>query len=122
MRLPVDKTGEVYQASFLKQERYQDANQDNNGIRLVDMLKRIRRCEKDADRGPNRPRFVGADQEAIPWHAEFGTLKSENIRCYTQFKRIDGVVNENRNGTHGSFLMLLVFSATGRSVPSMAKS
>jgi hypothetical protein len=54
--------------------------------------------------------------------ADFGTFKAKDFRCHGQLKRIDGVVYNGRNGMHGSFLMLSVFSATGRSISIMAKS
>src|SRR5260370_15640624 len=95
---------------------------NNDCIRLGNVLKRIGRREQDADGGPNRSWLLSTDQKAIPGHTEFGTFKAKDFRCHGQLKRIDSVVHNGRDRMHGSFLMLLVFSATGRSVSFMAKS
>jgi hypothetical protein len=85
------------------------------------VFKSIWRGEKEANRTLNRLRCIGTDQKAVPWYAQFRTLKAKDICCNTQLKRIDGIVNENGNGMHGSFLLLLVFSATGRRIRFMAE-
>ncbi len=87
---------------------------DNDDVSRGRVREQIGGCEQQPRKGAHGARLGGAEQKAIPGDAQFGTFHGKDFGGHAQFKGIDAVVDDGGNGIHGGFLLLRVFSATGR--------
>lgn len=94
---------------------------DNEDVGLGCVREQIGGREQEARKGANGTRLGGAQQKAIPCDAQFGTFHGKDFGGHAQFKGIDAVVDNGSDGVHGGFLLLCVYSPTGRAKLYMAR-
>jgi hypothetical protein len=94
---------------------------DNEDVGLGSVREQIGGREHEARKGVNGARLGGAEQEAIPGDAQFGTFHGKDLGGHAQFKGIDVVIDDGGDGMHGGFLLLSVYSTTGRASLCMAR-
>lgn len=93
---------------------------DDDGVGLDEIGEGVGCGDEEAAKGVDGARRGGAEEKAIPGDVEFGAFDAEDFGGYAEFEGVDGVVDDGGDGASVCFLLLHVFSASGRGSPFMA--
>jgi hypothetical protein len=94
---------------------------DDDDVGLGRVREQMGCREQQTRKGTNGARLGGAEQKAIPGDTQFGAFHGKDFGGHAQFKGIDAVVDDGGDGVCGCFLLLRVYSPTGRARLCMAR-
>src|SRR5438067_4248111 len=72
---------------------------DDDRIGSAELIQTVRRGDREARRGLDRPPFATDDSKLVPRQPEFRTLESEDLAGNAQFKRRGSVGYQGNNAT-----------------------